>query len=357
MNNHDSKKGMYHLLPVVHRTRDAEKEDVLLGLFRVIQQQATAIENNIQQGYQDSFIETCQPWVVPYLGDLVGIARPAADTLPDEEFSARERARQRLLFPRGEVARAIDHYRRKGTLAVLEDLANDVAKWPAQAVECHRGIATTISVGDSGEHSCRQTLANFRDTDAMQSLCSPLDGGMRLPRIGDAVDSSNDAATLGKTVVGVWRLKSYSLTNTDAKCLCRTGEIAIYSFNPLGHATQLYIEPEKETERASIASEHNLPGKLRLGAFKDSEDPVQANSQYYGRDKSLSVYFQKSNNKAQYIPRKRVVPFDLTAFRSEADGKHKVCTEVDRNANARILSKQFPRRSPETKSRLIRSTD
>ena len=59
MNSKES-NSMYALLPVVHQMRDADKGDILRGLLGVVQQQANAVENNIRQGYRDSFIETCR---------------------------------------------------------------------------------------------------------------------------------------------------------------------------------------------------------------------------------------------------------------------------------------------------------
>ncbi len=46
-------------------------------------------------------------------------------------------------MPRGEVANAIRFRRRKGTLSVLEDLADAVSGWPSRAVEFYRLLAVT----------------------------------------------------------------------------------------------------------------------------------------------------------------------------------------------------------------------
>ena len=45
--------------------------------------------------------------------------------------------------PRAEVANTIGYRRRKGTAAMLEQLARDVTDWPARAVEFFEQLATT----------------------------------------------------------------------------------------------------------------------------------------------------------------------------------------------------------------------
>ena len=63
---------LYALLPVVHRMRDADRGYPLRALLRVIAEQVNVVDADIAQLYDNWFIETCQEWVVPYIGDLVG---------------------------------------------------------------------------------------------------------------------------------------------------------------------------------------------------------------------------------------------------------------------------------------------
>src|SRR5690349_6991872 len=89
-------KRLYELLPAVYRIRDEEKgakckestfenlteEDrlslkekaagPLKALLHVIADQVAVIEEDLAQLYDDQFIETCAPWVIPYLADLIG---------------------------------------------------------------------------------------------------------------------------------------------------------------------------------------------------------------------------------------------------------------------------------------------
>src|SRR6185503_17401247 len=121
---------LYALLPAVHRIRDAEQGEPLRALIELLAQQFAALEENVEQLYDDQFIETCADWVAPYIGDLIGY-RPLHGVAP------------KIASPRAEVANTIALRRRKGTALMLEELAQDVTGWPAHAVEFFEQLATT----------------------------------------------------------------------------------------------------------------------------------------------------------------------------------------------------------------------
>ena len=56
---------LYELLPVVYRQRDAGQGYPLRALLQVISEQVEIVEGNIDQLYENWFIETCEDWVVP----------------------------------------------------------------------------------------------------------------------------------------------------------------------------------------------------------------------------------------------------------------------------------------------------
>src|SRR5262249_47136355 len=113
---------LYELLPAIYRIRDAEQRGTLHALLEVIAGEIGVVEENLDQLYDDQFIETCADWVVPYLGDLIGVRVLHGVT-------------SRVSSPRAEVANTIRLRRRKGTAVVLEELARDVTGWPARVVE------------------------------------------------------------------------------------------------------------------------------------------------------------------------------------------------------------------------------
>lgn len=63
---------LYELLPVIYRIRDAANGEPLRELLSVTADEIAVLEENLQQLYDDQFIETCDEWVVPYIGDLIG---------------------------------------------------------------------------------------------------------------------------------------------------------------------------------------------------------------------------------------------------------------------------------------------
>jgi len=126
-------KALYTLLPAVYRTRDAANGGQLQALFAVMAAQSAVVEENITQLYDDQFIETCAPWVIPYIADLLGynsiyeIAAASSDS-------------------RAEVANTIGYRQRKGTLLALEQVTADISGRATLAVEQFRRLITTVSM-------------------------------------------------------------------------------------------------------------------------------------------------------------------------------------------------------------------
>jgi hypothetical protein len=121
---------LYQLLPAIHRLRDTSEGEPLRALLAVVEEELEALEADTARLYDNWFIETCDEWTVPYIGDLVG-ARPIRP-VPSAGVSTR-----------AWVANTLAYRRRKGTALVLEQLARDVTGWPAAAVEFFQRLATT----------------------------------------------------------------------------------------------------------------------------------------------------------------------------------------------------------------------
>ncbi len=119
---------LYELLPVIYRQRDAEQGLQLQALLRVIAEQVEVVEVDIAQLYENWFIETCQDWVVPYIGDLIGYRVVHEAGEPGGVTTPEGRLRNKILIPRRDVANTILHRRRKGTLSLLEQLAMSLSR-------------------------------------------------------------------------------------------------------------------------------------------------------------------------------------------------------------------------------------
>ena len=62
---------LYNLLPAVYRIRDAEQGYPLKAFLRLIAGQVKIVKEDIDRLWDNIFIETCDDWIIPYIGDLV----------------------------------------------------------------------------------------------------------------------------------------------------------------------------------------------------------------------------------------------------------------------------------------------
>src|SRR5689334_16381244 len=164
---------LYELLPAVHRMRDAEQGYPLRALLRVINEQVNIVEDDIAQLYDNWFVETCEQWVVPYLGDLINYRSVNAAGEPGEVVTAPAQQRSKILMPRRDVAATIGNRRRKGTLSLFELLANDVAGYPARVIEFNKLLGWTQHVNHT--RTLQGRTVNLRQGDALDLINSPFD--------------------------------------------------------------------------------------------------------------------------------------------------------------------------------------
>jgi hypothetical protein len=73
---------LYELLPAIYRIRDANQGGALQNLFTILQDTHDTIDQDIANLYQNWFIETCAEWVVPYIGDLLGVPPLSTTVVP-----------------------------------------------------------------------------------------------------------------------------------------------------------------------------------------------------------------------------------------------------------------------------------
>src|SRR5262252_172440 len=115
---------LWRLLPQIYRTRDTPSTPGQAGPLREmvnrVGAQIAVVRRSIDRLWDNESIETCDDWAIPYIGDLLATRIIA---------SADARA-QRL-----DVANTISYRRREGTVALLEQLAADIAGRDARVVE------------------------------------------------------------------------------------------------------------------------------------------------------------------------------------------------------------------------------
>lgn len=319
---------LYELLPAVYRRRDAEQGYPLQALLRVIAEQVNVVEDDIAQLYENWFIETCQDWVVPYIGDLSGYRLVHEAGEPGEVTMLAGKQLNQILIPRREVANTIGFRRRKGTLALLELLANDVAGWPARAVEFYRRLGWTQPLNH--QHPTRGRTVALRNGAALDRVDGPFDTlahTVEVRRI--AAPLSQGRYNIPSVGVLVWRLKPYSVTYTHAYCLEKMAPHC-YTFSVLGNDTPLYNRPQPELEPTHIAGELNLPTPIRRRAFEQRVIAggrivsTQVSDAYYGPDKSLAIWVPDWPKKGakQPVPAQAIIPADLSQWHYRAPRNH-----------------------------------
>jgi hypothetical protein len=122
---------LWNLLPAIYRAEDStdvDRQGPLAELVARVGTQAAILRRSIDRLWEDQSIETCDDWVIAYLGDLLATNLVAG-------MDARG---QRL-----DVAKTIHYRRRKGTVPLLEELGTDITGWSTRVVEFFRRLART----------------------------------------------------------------------------------------------------------------------------------------------------------------------------------------------------------------------
>ncbi|TAM62890.1 MAG: hypothetical protein EPN49_03065 [Rhodanobacter sp.] len=311
---------LYDLLPVIYRMRDAEQGYPLRDLLRVFAAQADVLEQDIARLYDNWFIETCDDWVVPYIGDLLGYTLlPEAATLDAAAGCASGLGR--VLAPRADVANTIDARRRKGTLSLLEDLARDAAGWPARAVEFYRRLGWMQHLDH--QHPRRGGTADLRDPGRLQRIgwangaFDPFAHSVDVRRLGSR--RRRRRYNIPDVGVFVFRLRSYPVTTTPAYCVEENGPHC-FSFSILGNDTPLFQRPLQETTPTRIAQEINLPVPLRRYRFAvrgPQADYAGVAAALYGAGNSVLIHAPDwpSKGRGVPVPREALIPADLSGWR------------------------------------------
>jgi hypothetical protein len=256
---------LYALLPAMTRTADEANGAPLRGLIGVLAEQFGVLDDDMRRFYADQFIETCAPWAVPYIGDLVGWTG-LAEGVPGAATS------------RADVANTLGYRRRKGTVIALEQIAHDVTGRPAHVAEYFRDLAVTQSM-----HHVRPGVGGFAD----------LRDGARLALLGTAFDTeqrtidvrriappagggqSPDPTPLETTMHGdgrfnipslgvhVWRWQPYRVTGQPAFAV----DARRFLFSPLGANMPLFNAVPTRAAFAALATRADVSQPIQRREF------------------------------------------------------------------------------------------
>jgi hypothetical protein len=198
---------LFQRLPEIYRIRDTEQSppgqlEAFVGLVDSVN---SALHDDIAALYLDFFIETCNPWVIPYIADLVGTSHLAGD--PHDL--------------RADVARTVLNRRRKGTLGAIESVVFALSGWAVHAVEMRErllwaqhlnhqrpdaGGVPPLSLVTDIAATRRGGSVMLRDPALLSLLGGPFEP---FAHSVDLKPPQADAYNLPDLAIFLWRLKSY----------------------------------------------------------------------------------------------------------------------------------------------------
>lgn len=303
----------------------------LCAILEIIEDQVNVVENDILQLYNNWFIETCQDWVVPYIGDLIGYSQMNSGA--EQSTLGSTRQKDRILTPRRDVANTIRYRRGKGTLSVLESISQDVSGWTVRCIEMFTSLAFTQNL-----NHLRTNIGRSADLAKVGTFGEPFS---ELAHLADLRSGCCDARGYNTNGVGifVWRLKPYSVTRTPAE---ESGPKGMFTFSALGNDEPLFINPDQEATSGPLG----VPMAINRIAFESRKED------YYGEGKSLLIWAgtqstKRTSSKDQKITWQEVkvddvIPANLSRWQYAPDkGKVAVDPELGRIA--------FSKRNPPVK--------
>ncbi|NVB76933.1 MAG: hypothetical protein HOV81_00930 [Kofleriaceae bacterium] len=218
---------LWELVPSQHRQEDglAERPGTMRAFIELVAEQAALLRRSHDRLWDDAFIDLCDDWAVPYIGDLVATRMVSA---------LNKRGR------RVDVAKTIYYRRRKGTPRVLEELIADITGWEGKVVESFRFL---------GRFMHRLDLPVAERVDP-----SPGWADLRSPRLTEMADGPWDPfahtadvrKSHGKT--GRWNIPKISFHLFRLASIPLEGvtphvrsDGATFTFDPSGRDTQLFV--------------------------------------------------------------------------------------------------------------------
>ncbi|MDJ0784947.1 MAG: hypothetical protein QNJ22_23475 [Desulfosarcinaceae bacterium] len=269
-------KVLYNLLPRFYHLKETGANSELKALFDVLAREIGLVENEIQQLYDNAFIETCDTWAIPYIGDLLGVE--TQHDLTTATFNARAR-----------VANTIAHRRRKGTLSMLAGFAADSSGWKVHAVEFMQRLATTQHVSHVRKGAIYTVdVGRIRRDAAVAFDTSPRTVDVR------AIDRRQaPVPNIMNVGLFVWRIESFFLNRVAAASVGNDAGEKQYYLDPLARETHLFNHPFPKTAIPPPDPETRVPAPLRRYPLAEEVKRIQTGDgggTYFSDPQVVTVY-------------------------------------------------------------------
>jgi len=299
---------LWNLLPAIYRGEDSSEFGVngpLREMVNRIGAQAAVLRRSMDRLWEDQSIETCDDWIVPYIADLLAT-----------RLVASQNARGQRL----DVAKTIYYRRRRGTVAILEEIASDVTRWDARVVEFFRRLGRTRHSLDpeigfpaaTADPAGNRTLqlaeglvgrwtnngiggwADLRKVYGALQAQSPFSTGeaIRPPSAFDEFFHTADFRksrgrsgwyNIPKLGVFLWRLKSFRVEYTTP--VADPTHPGCFSFDPTGRLAPLFAASARPFGDDWVSpQEWQLPGPISTALLASALSPTAAESLYASED-------------------------------------------------------------------------
>ena len=260
---------LYERLPEIYRIRDMEQDPPgqLMSYLSLVENVFGDIHENIESLYDDLFIESCDDWVIPYIGDMLGTTHLKGDpwTL------------------RADVADTIALRRTKGTLASIERLTYDLTQWGVHCVELRERLVWSQHLNhlrpDSGDQAtlgllptsrfspAQGGMMTLRDPALLSLLDSPFDPFSHLPDLKPPA-FGNLRFNLPNLGIFLWRLEDYRVKRAKpiwrGKKSLGSSYVVRFEVHPTGISTMLFNTYQFDPDRDPpvITSLDGTPGPI-----------------------------------------------------------------------------------------------
>lgn len=288
-----SRERLYALLPTIYRMRDFAQGEPLRALLALLQEELVRVEDDITRLYNSWFVETCDEWTVPYLGELLG-------------------ARLRhAVNPRAFTANTLAYRRRKGTVQTLTALARDITGWPAHTVEYSALVATAQHV--NSPRPAGLVTADLRLSDALDNIGTPFETLART--IDVRARGRYHPQQLG---LYVWRtsvVRQERVVATAASAGC-------FHVSPLGLSLSLWSPARSRPGLVAKTQPELAPQPIRrrlLQRILESRrqallDGRTVPDPYFGSEPVLRVFYRDDSGHTEEVSPEQMIAADLKSF-------------------------------------------
>lgn len=286
---------LYPLLPAVYRRGDRAQGEPLRALLAVLETQLARLRDELGAQYDNWFVETCEAWVLPYLGRLLG--DPHALTDYDSWAD-----------PRSWVGWLQELRRWQGTPGALERAVHAITGWHVHVTEFQRQLGV-LQRADSPQPA-RGSLADVRRQRSMRLCGGPFNDVSHLVDVRQ-IDDVRGRFGLRKLGLFLWRMTAEPVVDVQPSW---HGQPGCFAMNPLGVDAPLFHRPTPFPPGARDPLPEHFPSPI------DPRQAAESLAGIYGDEHSFSIRFQ-----GKLVPAANVVARTLAG---DASGPWKASRSV-----------------------------